>query len=111
MDAHVIFEIVVGILIPLLMFWQTRRDANREKAKAKEAEEQKAKEAEIHESFQSMDRKLDDEREKRENLKEFCHSLELKMAEMVKREEMTDLYNRIDAIKTDVLNALTKRPT
>ena len=95
MIMFAIFSVAGGVLAWAIKKWVADTEKSRD-----------LKDSEVHESFKLMGMKLDDERDKREALKETVFEVKLSMATMVKREEMSDLYNRIDQIHKDVIAAL-----
>lgn len=60
---------------------------------------QDLKDRETHDSFVNLTNKLDKETEAR-------HALELQLAQVVKREELENIYARIDKLQVDLTNAI-----
>lgn len=67
---------------------------------------QDLKDRENHESFATLHARIDSERDKREALGEKMHEVQIQMATMVKREEMSQLYDRIETIHKDIITLL-----
>lgn len=94
--ASLAFTFVFGVV----MFLYQRQVNNADNAAAADAEkaakEYETYKAEVHQGFQDMHRRIDDERTHRENLKDEVHNLELELAERVKREELTTLREEMN---------------
>ena len=81
---------VTTLLMAGFWYWKKKDDKLEEQAKAKAEEEERVKAAAIHESFAKQEAET-------KALVEQTHKLELAVANLVRREELEGIYERIEA--------------